>query len=206
MAYGNKEWGEIWFLSSDFYHSVWIRKGSKHHIKMKTLSFENGILWVSEDLLPLTAGGSSEEAFFGTLSHGMEFTGTHALDRERLTAVFRKCWGMMECRIQVASVELIPKGTVSQCSGKMEGHTESKILSIFLQTNFRCFLLWLDCNLVIFSTHFLLHRMIFYAFCKGWHVIEQGQHRGVVIYCSIYILLDSNHYFYSSSLSNEPFL
>lgn len=96
LAHWNKEWGEIWFLSSDSCHSVWIYKGSKHQIKMKTATFENGILWVSEDLLPLTAGGYSEEAFLGTLSHGVEFTGTHALNREMHTPVFRKCWGMMD--------------------------------------------------------------------------------------------------------------
>lgn len=71
----------------------------------------------------------------------------------------------------------------SQCSGEMESHRENKFLSIFLQTNFRCLLLWFAFNFVLFSIHCLLHHLIFHTFCKGWHVTEQSQHRGVIILC-----------------------
>lgn len=90
--------------------------------------------------------------------------------RHRL--VFRKCWWMTgacprECWKPVLKNE-------GRC-------TENRVLSVLLQTNFRSFLIWFACILVLFSIHCLLHHLIFHTICKGREVTEQGQRRGGVI-------------------------
>lgn len=78
-------------------------------------------------------------------------------------------------------------------------HTENKILSIFLQTNFRCLLFWLVYNFVLFYntlpvTSLSLPHTLLRVTCNRARPTQRCCNS---LCCRIYILLDSSHYFYT---------
>lgn len=91
--------------------------------------------------IAVVAGDQIEETLLGPLSLRMEFTGTHALNRERHSLVFRKCWGIMGS---------YPNEFWKPVLRSKGSYTENRVLNIFLQTNFRWLILF-ACFLMLFQ-------------------------------------------------------